>query len=604
MKLIPLIAACLFLPTTLSGQDLEVWFVDVGQGDCTLLRSPTGETFLFDGGDTGEGAATVVPLLQSLGISHLDWVSASHYHADHIGGLDEVWNYGIRTTTCLDRGDDSPPGTWAFSDYRNAYSSVRQTIQPGQVINLGGGVSLTCLCVKGELADGSSVDISQSSQWENSASIAWKVEFGDFDMWIGGDLTGGGNGTAYVEQQVAPLCGDVDVYQVNHHGSYTSSSTALVTALQPEFAIIPCGSANPYGYPKQGIIDRLNYAGRAIPVWSPTEGTGAKSFVDTRGTIHLSTDGNAYTVTAADQRVFSALCDEAINPGVGVGDVVTAEFLADPQRTTDSLGEWIEITGTPSQGAVCIDGLQIFDGNGGYFSLGTPFLLEQSEELLFAADGISARNGGTKPILVWPEGQISLGNTSGEIRLARSGSYLDEVFYDSTWPSGNGISAERIDLLDSGTKSNFSAGQSPFGQGDLGTPGIDNDADNTAWGSDSKIEIIVSPSLGGQLVMDWFAPGESGKTYQGWICLDTVPGIDVGGFHIPGNLDAGFTKTRSLPGFSGFFPTSEVKRVSTAIPNNPSWFGMLVHVLFVTYQGSGPSLQIRTLASPVPMLLL
>jgi len=604
LRSLPLLFPLFLFPQALPAQDLEIWFLDVGQGDSTLLRGPTGKTFLFDGGDNGKGNAVVIPLLQSLGINHLDWVSASHYHADHVGGLDEVWNAGIHATTCLDRGDSNPPGTWSFSDYRSAYASVRQTVQPGQIIDLGGGVTLTCLCVEGELSNGSSVDISQSSQWENSACIAWKVEFGDFDMWLGGDLTGGGNGTAFVEQQVAPLCGDVDVYQLNHHGSYTSSGTSFVSTLRPEFGVIPCGSSNPYGYPTQGVVDRLNYAGRSIPLWCPTDGTGADGFVDTGGTIHLFTDGTRYTASAPGGRKFSSLCDEATIPGAGPGEVVVAEFLADPQRASDVLGEWFEIAGASQQGSTCLGGIQVSDANGGFFTLATSVLLEPGEEFLCASDGLPARNGGTLPILAWPQGGISLGNSSGSIRIAQAGLVLDEILYDGTWPGGNGISAERVDLLDSPTASNFVDAQSPFGQGDLGTPGADNDGDATSWSGGSWIEIIVSPSLGGQLVMDWHAPGESGKTYQGWICLDTIPGVDVRGFHIPGNLDAGFRLTRSLPGFSGFIPVGEVKRVSTGIPNNSAWFGMLVHTLFVTYQGSGPSLQIRTLANPVPMLLL
>ena len=73
-------------------------------------------------------------------------------------------------------------------------------------------------------------------------------------MWIGGDLTGGGNSTANVEGPAAFACGDVDVYKVNHHGSNTSTSVNLVATLDPELAIVSCGTANNYGHPTSTIL--------------------------------------------------------------------------------------------------------------------------------------------------------------------------------------------------------------------------------------------------------------------------------------------------------------------------------------------------------------
>ncbi|MBT4466175.1 MAG: hypothetical protein HOD03_05780, partial [Planctomycetes bacterium] len=55
-----------------AASNLEVYFLDTGQSDATLLISPSGQTFLFDGGSNGDGNGSVVPLLNSLGISHLD----------------------------------------------------------------------------------------------------------------------------------------------------------------------------------------------------------------------------------------------------------------------------------------------------------------------------------------------------------------------------------------------------------------------------------------------------------------------------------------------------------------------------------------------------
>ena len=90
---------------------LEIHCIDVGQGDCTLIISPAGGTFLFDAGRNGKGNNTVIPYLEDLGLTGLDYMGASHYHADHIGGLDEVVDhFGIDSINNeVDAGWDENP---------------------------------------------------------------------------------------------------------------------------------------------------------------------------------------------------------------------------------------------------------------------------------------------------------------------------------------------------------------------------------------------------------------------------------------------------------------------------------------------------------------
>ncbi len=607
-RLIPLLLALGASGATLTAQDLEVWFLDVGQGDATLLRSPTGQTFLLDGGENGMGYAVVVPLLQSLGVSQLDYVGASHYHADHVGGLDEVWNAGIHASVALDRGTSNTPGTQSYQDYASRYAGVRQTVQPGQVVNLGGGVTLTCLVVEGRLMGGGSVNIGGSSQWENSASIAWLVEYGDFDLFLGGDLTGGGNGTTDVESSVAPLAGDVEVYQANHHGSRTSSNSAFVNTIRPEFVVFPCGSANVYGFPKQEVIDRLNTASRCIPLWSLTDGVGTEGFVDAGGTVHLATDGNTWTVTAPDGTAFTATVDEQAPGSPAAGDLVVAEFHRDPNRSSDTDGEWIEITGARTTEVVSLRSVNVGDGASDSFTLGTSIVLDAGDECVLAADGLPSRNGGLRPTLVWPAGRMSLQNSSDSIRLQRISIVLDQVDYDASWPGGNGVAAERKDLLGPPAASNFAGAVSSYGSGDKGTPGRDNDADITNWGggggSSSWVEIVTPPARGGLFDMYWHMPGEYTALYQGFCTLSTTPGFDLNGTHIPGNQDVAYRQTYGLPGWSGLVPVNEVQYVSAQVPNSSKLAGLNLYVLFYTYKDIiGQGITVRTVADPVAVTI-
>lgn len=600
------LAALATLATPAAAQDLQVHFIDVGQGDSTLIVSPAGGTFLLDGGYWNEGYNSIVPVLQQLGITHLDHVGATHYHADHVGGLDEVWNSGIHASNAWDRGNSNVPSTQSYTEYANTYASVRRTVAPGQVIDLGGGATMTCLVVEGDLIGGGSVNISGSAQWENSASVAWKLQYGDFDLFLGGDLTGGSNSTTDVESAVGPLCGDVDVYQVDHHASLTSTNATFVSWLDPEFAVIPCGSANSYGYPKQDVVDRLNGSGRAIPVWSLTDGVGTEAFVDAGGNVVLRCDGSTYTVTAPDGTTFTAHCDEQAPTPAAAGDLVVGEFMRDPSKVGDLDGEWLEVTGARQAEPVSLSLVQIDDGAADSFTLATSILLGPGDECLIAADGLPARNGGIRPIVAWPRNRLSLDNTADTLRLRRLGVQLDRVDYASGWSGGAGVAAERIDLLGAATAANFAAAISSYGLGDKGTPGATNDADQTNWGGGGgvRVEILTPPAIGQLLEMNWHAPGEAGYLYQGWITLGTTPGVNVNGTHIPGNRDAGWDATASLPGWSGFVPPSELMYTSAVVPNNANLVGMTLYGIFCTYEDFlGSGISIREIGGPEPMVV-
>jgi len=582
---------------------LEVYFIDTGQSDATLLISPTGQTFLFDGGDNGDGNGAVVPLLNSLNISTLDYVGASHYHADHVGGLDEVWNSGIHATICFDRGNNNQPSTQSYNDYKNRYSSVRQTISPGQVINLGGGVTLTCIVVDGKLSNGSTVNLSGSSQLENSSSIGYRVDYGDFQMWMGGDLTGGGNGTTNVESSAAPLVGDVDVYQANHHGSRTSSNSTWISILKPEFTVIPCGSSNPYGYPKQEVIDRINTTTSMTPVWCPTDGTGADSFVDAEGTIHLTTDGNTYSVSATDGTSFTAYVDEYTSAAPLPGDVVVAEFLSNPQQVSDALGEWVEIVGVV--GNVNIDNLEMRDASADNVKFGIPVQLQPGTELVIAADGLPSRNGGLRPHLVWPLGDFSLA-AADTVWLEYGTTEIDRIDYTSSW-GGNGISSERIDCNIPGTLANFTDATTTFGNGDMGTPGADNASDATNWGSGGgngplSVQLLSPPTRNAVFDMNWLMPGEAGARYQGFITLGITPGHTINGTHIPANQDIAYNATYLRPGFFGAVPATEVMPVSIFVPNKNALRNRIIYVTFYTFDVVG-SVQVRKVSVPLPMII-
>ncbi len=233
--------------------DVTIHCLDVGQADATLIVSSSGQTLLFDGGDNGDGNAVINPYLSGLGIGQLDYMVCSHYHADHIGGLDEVYNSHGVSGAVYDRGWSYTTAT--YSSYANTVAAKRHTIVDGQVIDLGDGVTVTCVALNG---NGQEPSPFNDSDKENEYCVALLVECGDFDFFVAGDLTGVNNSTYDdIETSVGPEVGPIEVYQVDHHGSYSASNSAFLNATRPEVAIISVGDGNSYGHPHQEVLNRL-----------------------------------------------------------------------------------------------------------------------------------------------------------------------------------------------------------------------------------------------------------------------------------------------------------------------------------------------------------
>lgn len=281
-------------------QQLEIHHINVGQADATFIKSPTGITVLIDGGNTGHGTNIIRPYLTSLGITYLNYVVCSHYHADHLGGLDEVINgMGVANIgDVYDRGSDAPlPTTVAFNDYVTAATAAgRYRVALGQIINLGGGVTLKCVATNGGVINYGVVPGATSN--ENDLSVGWVLTFNTFQYFTGGDL--GGESTYYADNEtpLAPQVGDVDVFKINHHGSQYSTNQTFVNTLKPEVGIIPVGT-NTYGHPTQVVLDRL--AAANCYMYQVATGSGGtipsgKGVVANNHVI-VRTSGTSYTVS-------------------------------------------------------------------------------------------------------------------------------------------------------------------------------------------------------------------------------------------------------------------------------------------------------------------
>jgi competence protein ComEC len=228
---------------------LEVTAIDVGQGDSILVISPQGRTMLIDGGGSTSqvpsefdfGEDVVAPYLWSRGLERLDTVVLTHAHEDHIGGLPrivedfhpaELW-LGINFLT-----DD----LLHLYDVASANHVRAQKYVAGEEFDWGG----TKIRV-----------LSPPPGWQpkptraNDDSLALLIGYGNTKALLAGDLE------RNMEQFVATESPQADLLKVPHHGSATSTSSALLAAVQPHFAVISAGYQNPFGHPRQVVLDRL-----------------------------------------------------------------------------------------------------------------------------------------------------------------------------------------------------------------------------------------------------------------------------------------------------------------------------------------------------------
>jgi beta-lactamase superfamily II metal-dependent hydrolase len=319
---------------TASAQQLEIHYIDVGWGGSVLVKGPNGTTVLMDGGNTGQGTASVVPYLKSIGIqpaNGLDYTIASHQHCDHIGGLDEVVNAGYNVHT-KNYYNGSAYSTSCATQWTAAAGSTTAgapaVAAAGQQIPLGNGAMLTIVAVNGHIIGGGTVTVSD----ENDRSIAVLIQYGGFDYLWAGDLGGGsidtsctGRSTTQVDVETPvitaispggahPLisAGGIDVLHVNHHGSESSTNMNYMNKAQPAVAIIGVGDGESVSWdlPRVDVVDHVLRAEATSCITAPPafvlqteEGNPAGSLTSftgfSVGNITVATDGaTAFTVSA------------------------------------------------------------------------------------------------------------------------------------------------------------------------------------------------------------------------------------------------------------------------------------------------------------------
>lgn len=253
-----------------------VAFVDVGQGDCIWLETPSGHHYLVDGGSTSEkniGRYTLTPFLKYTGTARLDAVFLTHLDRDHISGVIELLESvredgtgsGIRIGRII-----IPEAAIRDAAYTELAALCEENRVPleytvaGDVFVSGDGLELSVLHPAADYETDS----------RNAYSLALKLVYtgkhGEFGALLTGDIETDGEAT--VAEQLAAQGWSCQLYKAAHHGSGYSNSGELLEIIRPQLTVISCGADNSYGHPHREALERIAASGSAVLT---TKDTGA-----------------------------------------------------------------------------------------------------------------------------------------------------------------------------------------------------------------------------------------------------------------------------------------------------------------------------------------
>lgn len=250
-----LAASCGLLPAGATAPPpagaLVVSFIDVGQGDATLVQSG-GESYLVDGGPP-EAGPEVVDFLRSRGVEELDGLVATHPDADHIGGLPDVLDAFAVSTVYLS-GDDNKATTTFNNFLRAVQREDAQVLETRAGMRMDwGGTEVTVVSPPPEAEGGLFGD-------SNEDSVALLLTFGAARVLLPGDA----ENRAEEYMSVGRFTGPLTVLKVGHHGSSSSTTPLFLNRFRPEIAVISAGEENSYGHPTPQTLRRLKTVGAEV----------------------------------------------------------------------------------------------------------------------------------------------------------------------------------------------------------------------------------------------------------------------------------------------------------------------------------------------------
>ncbi len=256
---------CLFVsnsfslePTRASRRTLDFYFIDSEGGAATLIITPSGESVLMDAGwpdPNGRDAKRIQQAMQQAGITTIDHLVTSHYHQDHYGGVPDLSRL-VTVKRFYDHGKmtvmtEDPKFGERYRAYQAAAKNQTTTLKPGDIIQLKTAAGTPQIELLAVAADAKVIGSKKSSAnaecgsnkpqadaSENGRSVGLLLSWGEFEFLNLADLT-----FNISQQLVCPVnqIGEIDLYQVTHHGGNVNNNPVLLQSLRPSVSVMVNG---------------------------------------------------------------------------------------------------------------------------------------------------------------------------------------------------------------------------------------------------------------------------------------------------------------------------------------------------------------------------
>ena len=233
-------------------KDLEIYFLDVGQGDSCFIVTPNHKTILIDGGGSTSntfdvGKDTVIPYLLDKGYTKLDYVFISHFDQDHVGGILPVLEeFKVGQIFISKQGEKS-------ENYETFLEIVEQKNLKVQEVKIGDKITIGDVTFHILWPSGNQIE----ENILNNNAMVMKLQYKNFSMLFTGDIE------AVAEKKILSLYDTnlnslkATVLKVAHHGSKSSSTEEFLETVNAKVAIIGVGENNMFGHPSNVVLERL-----------------------------------------------------------------------------------------------------------------------------------------------------------------------------------------------------------------------------------------------------------------------------------------------------------------------------------------------------------